>query len=401
MDVRNVIVLNREQALGEIAGVGADPGGGRRMAPKAVHRVLKITGLTSRQANIIKQEMLGKGGDAAVARGVLDCAAEKSDVLIMGTVKQIQAVTAKLKMQPFGLPALADRIREVLAALEGRRPFELECRGKILSIGRRTLIMGILNVTPDSFSDGGIFSDPGRAVDRAMQMREEGADIIDLGGESTRPGYRPVSAGEELDRILPVLKRLVREVDIPVSVDTTKAMVAARALEEGAHIINDQLALRGDPEMAGVVARYGAPLIIMHNQKGAEYRDLMGDMVIYFRESVDLARRAGIDRDKIVIDPGIGFGKTLQQNLEVMRRLGELSCLGLPVLLGASRKSMIGKTLDLPVDQRVEGTAATVALGIAWGVDMVRVHDVREMARVARMTDAVLRTPAPEGGGNG
>ncbi|MCL6610480.1 MAG: dihydropteroate synthase [Peptococcaceae bacterium] len=397
MGVRNVVILNRDQAKREIAGVGADGAGVRWMAPKAVHRVLKITGLSPRQANIIKQEMLGKGGDAAVARGVIDCSAEKSDVLVMGTVKQIEAMTVKLKMQPFGLPAVAGQIREVLCALEGRRPFRLDCRGKTLPIGFRTLVMGILNVTPDSFSDGGRFHDPGRAVEHALRMQEEGADIIDLGGESTRPGYRAVDAGEELRRILPVLTRLVRELDIPVSVDTTKASVAARAMEEGAHIINDQWALRGDPEMARVAARYGAPLIIMHNQHGTEYRDLMGDMVEYFRGSLALAREAGISRDRIIIDPGIGFGKTVEQNLEVMRRLKELDCLGLPVLLGTSRKSMIGKTLDLPVDQRVEGTAATVALGIASGVDIVRVHDVREMVRVARMTDAMVRTGPAEG----
>jgi dihydropteroate synthase len=391
MGVRNIVILNREQAAREIAAVGADAAGARWMAPKAVHRVLKISGLSPRQANIIKQEMLGKGGDAAVARGVIDCSAERSDVLVMGTVKQIEAMAAKLKMQPFGLPAIADRIREVIQAVEGRRPFHLDCRGKTLPIGCRTLIMGVLNVTPDSFSDGGKFYDSGVAVEHALRMQEEGADIIDLGGESTRPGYRGVSAEEELGRIMPVLARLVKELDIPVSVDTTKAVVASRALEEGAHIINDQWALRSDPEMAGVVARFGVPLIMMHNQNGTQYRDLMGDMVEYFRESLDKAREAGIDRNKIIIDPGIGFGKTVEQNLEVMRRLRELSCLGLPVLLGTSRKSMIGKTLDLPADQRVEGTAATVALGIAYGVDIVRVHDVREMARVARMTDAMVR----------
>ncbi|MFZ5633959.1 MAG: dihydropteroate synthase [Bacillota bacterium] len=381
----------------EIAAVGADQAGVRWLAPKAVHRVLKITGLSPKQANIIKQEMLGKGGDAAVDRGVIDCSAEKTDVLVMGTLKQIEAMAAKLKMQPFGLPALADRIREALSALEGRKPFHLDCRGKILPIGYRTLVMGILNVTPDSFSDGGVFYDPGRAVEHALEMQEEGADIIDLGGESTRPGHQGIDAEEEMKRIMPVLSRLVRELKIPVSVDTTKAVVARRVLEEGAQIINDQWALRSDPEMAGVAARYGAPLIIMHNQRGTEYRDLMGDMVEYFRESLARAREAGIDRDKIVIDPGIGFGKTLEQNLEVMRRLKELECIGLPVLLGTSRKSMIGKTLDLPVDQRMEGTAATVALGIAYGVDIVRVHDVKEMVRVARMTDAMVRAGREEG----
>ena len=391
VEVRNLVVLNREQAKREISMVGSDPGGWRWLAPKAVHRVLKISGLMPRQANIIKQEMLGKGGDAAVARGVIDCTAERSNVLVMGTVKQLEALIVKLKMQPFGLAALADQIREVLVSLEGRKPFNLDCRGKILPIGSRTLVMGILNVTPDSFSDGGQFFDAGRAVDQALRMESEGADIIDLGGESTRPGHQEITPQEEMQRIIPVLSRLVRELKIPVSVDTTKAEVAARALEEGANIINDQWALRGN-ELAAVVARYRSPLIIMHNQKGSEYNDLMGDMIRYFRESLALAGEAGIDRSNIIIDPGIGFGKTVKQNLETMRRLKELDCIGLPVLLGTSRKSMIGKTLDLPPGERVEGTAATVALGITYGADIVRVHDVKEMVRVARMTDAMVRT---------
>lgn len=393
MEVRNLVVLNREQAKREITRVGSDPGGWRWLAPKAVHRVLKISGLSPRQANIIKQEMLGKGGDAAVARGVIDCSAERSDVLVMGTVKQLEALIVKLKMQPFGLSALSDQIKEVLTSLEGRKPFNLDCRGKTLPLGTRTLVMGILNVTPDSFSDGGQFFDPGRALDQALRMEEEGADIIDLGGESTRPGHQEITPEEEMQRIMPVLSRLVRELKIPVSVDTTKADVAARALEEGAHIINDQWALRRS-EMAAVAARYRSPLIIMHNQKGTEYSDLMGDMIRYFRESLAMAGEAGIDRSSIIIDPGIGFGKTVEQNLETMRRLRELDCLGLPVLLGTSRKSMIGKTLDLPANERVEGTAATVALGITYGADIVRVHDVKEMVRVARMTDAMVRTGA-------
>lgn len=401
-NVRNIIIINREQALKEIAGVGSDLVGSRWMASKAVHRVLKISGLSPQQANIIKQEMLGKGGDAAVNRGVINCSVSTSDVLLMGTLRQMDSVASKLKMQPFGLSDLANHIQEVLTALEGRKPFNLDCRGKTLPIGYRTLIMGILNITPDSFSDGGRFMDPGRAVEHALRMQEEGADIIDLGGESTRPGYKSIDPEEEIKRVIPILSRLVKELNIPVSVDTAKAVVAVRALEEGAHIINDQWALRKDAQMAEVVARYGVPLVIMHNQKGTEYKELMGDMINYFRESIDIAYRAGIKKEKIIIDPGIGFGKNLDQNLEAMRRLKELDCIGLPVLLGTSKKSVIGKTLNLPTDQRVEGTAATVSLGIVNGVDIVRVHDVKEMVRVSRMTDAMVRviTEVADGGSN-
>lgn len=389
--VRNVVLSNQEEAREEISRVGSDSAGCRLMAPKAVHRVLKVTGLEPKQANIIKQEMLSRGGEAAVARGTVDGSVEKTDLLLMGTLKQFDGLIAKLKMQPFGLARLAGKIKAVLENLEGRRPYTLDCRGKTLIIGKRTLVMGVLNVTPDSFSDGGRYVKVEDAVKRARQMVDEGADIIDIGGESTRPGHTPVGPDEELRRVMPVLERLVKEIEVPISVDTFKAEVARRALEIGANIINDQWALRADKDMAGVVAQYGAPVVIMHNQQGTEYRDLMGDIIAYFRESIAMAEEAGIPREKIIIDPGIGFGKTLEQNLEVMRRLKELGCLGQPVLLGTSRKSMIGKTLDLPVDQRVEGTAATVAVGITFGVDIVRVHDVKEMVRVARMTDAMVR----------
>lgn len=392
MDIRVYCIEtgNKEQALKKIAWVGADEAGTRYMAPKAVHRLVMLEGVQPRQANIIKQEMLSKGGEAAVARGVIDCSIRETRVLLMGTLKQYDAFLAKLKSQPFGLPALADRIKEALKNREGFNPFDLDCRGKILRLGERTLVMGILNVTPDSFSEGGLFYDHGRALEHARQMVADGADIIDLGGESTRPGYEPVTEEEELERVMPVLKRLINEIPAPVSIDTTKSNVARRALEAGAHILNDQWSLRSDPEMASVAAEYGVPVIFMHNQKGTEYRDLVGDMVEYFQESIEIAMAAGIPPERLIVDPGIGFGKTVEQNLEAIRRLGELRCLGRPILLGTSRKSVIGKTLNLPADQRVEGTAATVAVGIANGADIVRVHDVKEMARVARMTDAIL-----------
>ena len=388
--VYSVMVENRDEAMRAMAFVGADRPGCRYMAPKAVHRLIMLEGVLPRQANILKQEMLGKGGEAAVSRGVVDCSVPESRVLLMGTLRQYEAFLAKLDAQPFGLPALAGRIREALAGQEGYRPYSLDCRGRTLALGVRTYVMGILNVTPDSFSDGGRYCDPGPAVERACRLVADGADIIDLGGESTRPGHSPVAEAEELARVIPVLKRLVNEIGVPVSVDTTKSAVARQALEAGAHIINDQRALLSDPAMAGVAAEYGAPLILMHNQEGTHYQDLIGDIVESFRESIRLAVQAGVARQKIIIDPGFGFGKKPEHNLEVLRRLKDLRCLGLPVLIGTSRKSTIGKVLDLPVDQRLEGTAATVAAGIVNGADFVRVHDVKEMARVARMTDAIV-----------
>ena len=390
-NLHNFEVLTRKRVLEEFKKIGVDPGGAGVMAPKAFHYLFKVYDLTPRQANILKQEMLGKGGDAAVARGCVDASIEKTDVLLIGTEKQYRAAIKKLRMQPFGLAKLAEQLEEALVNLRGRKVRVLECRGKHLVLGERTLVMGILNVTPDSFSDGGRFDSLESAVQQARRIVDEGADILDLGGESTRPGYTPISVEEELNRVIPVIKALVQEIDIPISVDTTKADVARAALQEGAHIINDQWSLRADPQIADVVAEYKAPLVMMHNQNSTDYKDLMGDMIRFFRESIDIALKAGIEHNNIIVDPGIGFGKTVEQNIETMRRLKELDCLGLPILLGTSRKSMIGKTLDLPPDQRVEGTGATVALGIAAGVDIVRVHDVKEMVRVSRMTDAIVR----------
>ncbi len=386
----SISVENKAEALRALASVGADDAGCRWMAPKAVHRLVMLEGVKPHQANIIKQEMLGKGGEAAVSRGVINNSVAETKVLLMGTLKQYEAFLTKLKGQPFGLAGLAGQIREILAGREGFSPYNLYCRDKSVCLGEKTLVMGILNVTPDSFSDGGRFCDPGLAVERATQMVEQGAGIIDLGGESTRPGHVPVPADEELARVLPVLQRLVCEITVPVSIDTTKAAVARAALEAGAHLLNDQWALQSDPALAALAAEYQVPVVLMHNRKEPGDGDLIGELVAYFRTVLDDAEKLGISRDKMIIDPGFGFGKTPRQNLELLRRLKELRCLGHPILLGTSRKSTIGKVLDLPVDQRVEGTAATVAVGIANGADIVRVHDVREMVRVARMTDAIM-----------
>ena len=271
----------------------------------------------------------------------------------------------------------------------------LDCRGKRLVLGERTLIMGILNVTPDSFSDGGNYTTVERAVRHAAQMAVEGADIIDIGGESTRPGHIPVSAEEELARILPVIEAVRREVDLPISVDTYKAEVARQALEAGAHIINDIWGFQRDPEMAKVVAGYRAPVVLMHNRTDEDYRGgFMHDLLQDLRRSVDIARQAGVPDACIILDPGFGFAKSMDQHLELMGRLAEVRALGYPVLVGTSRKRFIRYTLDVAVDDAVEGTAATVALAVAQGCDIVRVHDVKQMKRVAAMCDAIVRRPA-------
>lgn len=254
-----------------------------------------------------------------------------------------------------------------------------------------TLVAGILNVTPDSFSDGGRFAAVTAAVARVHAMVDEGADWIDLGGESTRPGHAPVGMDEELARVMPVLEAFAGELSRPISIDTTKAEVARRALRAGASIVNDQWGLQGDPAMAAVVAEFGAEVIVMHNRRDHEYDDLLGEIRAFLEQSVRIAESAGVPRERVIVDPGFGFGKTPAQNLELLRRLSELKELGQRILIGTSRKSMIGHVLaDTTPDDRLEGTAATVAVGIAFGADIVRVHDVRAMVRVARMTDAIM-----------
>lgn len=267
----------------------------------------------------------------------------------------------------------------------------LDCRGILLPIGEKTLIMGILNVTPDSFSDGGRYNNMDAAIRRAQEMVREGADIIDIGGESTRPGGEPVSLELELERVIPVVEALREHISVPISVDTYKAEVARQALEKGAHIINDIWGLKKDKDMAQVAADFGCPVIIMHNRTGGEYRDLVSDVVADLRESVRLAHDAGIADKQIILDPGIGFAKDYEQNLHLMNHLDQIVAMGYPVLLGTSRKSMIRRALNLPADDVVEGTAATVTLGIAQGCDIVRVHDVAVMKRVAMMTDAIVK----------
>ena len=257
---------------------------------------------------------------------------------------------------------------------------------------RRTVIMGIVNVTPDSFSDGGKFDDVDRAVEHALQLAAEGADIIDIGGESTRPGHEPIPADVELRRVLPVIERLVPRCQVPISIDTTKPQVAEAAIAAGARILNDQHGLLGDSQLSAVAARHGVIVIAMHNKQSPEFGDIMSEIIAGLERSLERADEAGLGRNRVIVDPGFGFGKTPAQNLEVLRRLAELKVLERPILIGTSRKSMIGNVLTTTTpSDRVEGTAATVALGISFGADIVRVHDVRAMARVAQMADAIVR----------
>jgi len=265
------------------------------------------------------------------------------------------------------------------------------CSGSEFRWGERTYVMGIINVTPDSFSGDGLSGDVEAAVAQGKRFVAEGADILDVGGESTRPNADPVSAEEELCRVIPVIERLAAEVTVPVSVDTYRYEVARRALSAGARMINDIWGLGHDPRLGDLAAVHGVPIVLMSNQRDGKRLDIVPEVIASLRRSIALAVDRGVPRQNIIVDPGVGFGKTLEQNLEIVRRLDELKCLKRPILIGTSRKSMIGLVLNLSPDQRLEGTAATVAISIAKGADIVRVHDVAQMVRVCRMSDAVVR----------
>jgi dihydropteroate synthase len=277
------------------------------------------------------------------------------------------------------------------------------CGSLELRWGERTYVMGILNVTPDSFSGDGVGDDVEAAVVRAKRLAEEGADIIDVGGESTRPGAPPVSAEEELRRVIPVIERLAAELSVPVSIDSYKSEVAEKALEAGALMLNDQWGLKRDPRLAGLAARWNVPIILMSNQRdkggydaalkrdAADYADPIVEIISSLKRSLEIASEYSVPKENVILDPGIGFGKSWRYDLEIIRRLAELKELGMPLLIGPSGKSFIGKVLDLPVAERLEGTAASVAIGIANGADIVRVHQVKPMVRVCRMCDAIVR----------
>lgn len=268
----------------------------------------------------------------------------------------------------------------------------MEIGGKAVCFGERSYIMGILNVTPDSFSDGGDYTDINKAVDHAKEMIMQGADMIDIGGESSRPGYQEISAQEEMRRVLPVIERLRKETDTIISLDTAKASVAQAGIECGAHIINDIWGLQRDPDMMKVAAKYDVPVIVMHNQQTTEYEgDMIEEIKKYFLHSIQIAQEAGLKKERLILDPGIGFGKDVEQNMAVMRSLSEFRDMGYPVLLGTSRKRMIAAVLQVPPKERTLGNTATTVIGIMQGVDIFRVHDVKENVQTAQMTDAIMR----------
>jgi dihydropteroate synthase len=396
--VKIIKIEDSAQAAEVFKKIGVDPYGIAAMAQKTICLNVLLADQPCKIANIIKQEMLSVGGDAAVARGSVACSIKKTDILIIGTVKQIMALAKKIEKQPFGLDIIAQDLRQLIENY-GRKEYILKTAQREIHLGQKTLIMGILNVTHDSFSDGGLYYSQQKAIDHGLQMIAEGVDIIDVGGESTRPDAAAVSTREELKRVIPVICALSLQKNIPLSIDTTKAQVAGEAVAAGAEIVNDVSALQGDRRMAKTVRENGAALIIMHMrgkpqnmQKGnLTYNDLMNEIVVHLQKSITRAVAAGIGKDGLVIDPGIGFGKTPEDNYRIINNLAELKALGLPIMVGTSRKSFIGRITGGDPPERIEGTATTVTAAILNGCHIVRVHDVAFMKKVAAVTDAIVR----------
>ncbi len=395
--VRTIKIKSVEEAAAIFRKIGVDPYGIDAMAQKTINVNILLEKQPCKIANIIKQEMLSIGGDAAVARGSVSCSIPASDILIMGTIKQILTLVKKIEKQPFGLKLIARNTAGILYNINQNEYVLKTCRRKII-LGKKTMVMGILNVTPDSFSDSGLFYSPQKAIEHGLRMVDEGADIIDIGGESTRPGSRSVAVNTELKRVLPVIEGLIRKTRIPISVDTKKAEVARLAVDAGAEIINDISALNGDKKMAEIISKTHAAAILMHmrgkprNMQKANlaYDNLMREITDYLKISSEKALKAGIEKDCIVIDPGIGFGKTAEDNYKIIKNLSELKVLGMPVMIGTSRKSFIGKITGGEPDERTEGTGATVAAAIMNGCHIIRVHDVAAMKKVAAVTDAIV-----------
>lgn len=391
-----MLEISREYLRSEMEKIGADPACFPLFERKADVILLKVYGVPAPGASIIKQEMLSLGGDAVVNRYTVNCKVERSDVLLMGTKKQYQALIKKLEAQNFF------ELNEVRLKLkkyfQDRKLDFIESPWGRKVTFERTQLMGIINVTPDSFFAGSRKESEEEVLKTASRMIEDGADILDIGGLSTRPGSEPVDEEEELRRVVPAVKAIRREFPlIPISVDTYRAKVAKEALDAGADVINDISGLQFDPNLAKVAAEYKAPLVIMHikgtpkdMQQNPSYEDVIREIAEYFLERMEFALSSGIRPENIILDPGIGFGKSYEHNLEILNRLKEFRSLKKPLLIGASRKTFIGKALGgLPPEERLEGTLAVTALCALNGVEIVRVHDVKENKRVLDLVEAV------------
>jgi dihydropteroate synthase len=379
---------------------GVDPRGIAIIEQKAAAIVLRIDLVAAPVANIIKQQLLSIGGDAAVHRDVITGGPAQSSVYIIADRNRLAQLPAKFARQPFGLAEIGAGIERLLGAME-RPPARVGLPRGEIDLATGPIVMGVLNVTPDSFSDGGAFLDPGAAHERALAMIEEGARIIDIGGESTRPGAAEMGAETELGRVMPVLRRLGGAIPVPLSIDTRRAAVARAALDAGAAIVNDISGLRHDPAMIETVRDSGAAAVVMHMQGTPEtmqanpsYTDVTGEIIAWFEERTAELVRDGIDRDKIIVDPGLGFGKRLEDNLTILNELGDFAGLGFPVMVGYSRKSFIGRITSREPVMRLHGGLAALAKCLAGGAAFIRVHDVRETIDFLKVWKAIEGTEA-------
>lgn len=404
-NARVLCLESNDEIVSEMKKIHAEDIGIEHMLPKSEHYLVKLEGIRCPIAHILKEAFLSNGGDAVIARGVITATVSNTDAILIGTYKQYKNVISSLKEQQFGSEALACEIENAISNFDSlpRLPDiksieNDKIRGMYQKIGQKTLVMGILNVTPDSFSDGGKYNNLPEAIKHAQELIEAGADIIDIGGETTKPGCDPLSVEEEIKRIVPLISELADKIDVPISVDTYKAAAAEAALDNGALIINDISAASFDSDMPQLIAQRHCPTVIMHikgtpksMQVNPIYEDLIGEVYSFLNERIKALADAGADEKMLIIDPGFGFGKTAENNLELIRRLKEFKSLGLPILMGTSRKSTIGKILgDVPPTARIFGTAATVALSVANGANIVRVHDVKEMSQVCKIADAII-----------
>ena len=397
MKVRVKEIKNKKELSEYLKKLGNTPEGIKILSQKGKTYLFEIEGIDTRGANILKQDAISVGGDCAVPRSASTFKPGKWTVLLMVNERELKRLTEKLKAQPYGLKQIGEELRRVFENYQ-KEEFSIVYRGRELPL-KRPVIMGILNVTPDSFSDGGRFNRVDAAVKRCEEMLNEGAKIIDIGGESTRPGSEPVPVEEELRRVVPVIEEIREQLgsDFFISVDTYKSRVAEEALKAGADIVNDISGFRFDGRMAEVVAQFKCPAVVMHikgtpknMQENPYYEDVMGEILDYFQEVFKRAEEKGVEREQLIVDPGIGFGKRLVDNLCILKNLRELKVLGRPILIGASRKSFIGKITGVEVpEERLAGSISAAVIGAMNGASIVRVHDVKETVEALELLSAV------------
>jgi dihydropteroate synthase len=380
---------------GEVASCGVKKSRVEDALHSIEHFTIKLEGVPAPECVVLKYRMLEAGGTVFFSESVVEKGAQFSDIILTGSRRQFRVLRESLQNEGFDLPTLG---REILELIEHycRDSFVISYTGGSLTLADRPLLVGVINVTPDSFSDGGDFFSPERALEHGLALAEEGADILDVGGESTRPGAQPVPVAEELRRVVSVISALREKTSVPVSIDTYKAEVAVEAIAAGAKMVNDITGLFGHSAMAEVVAEHKVPVVLMHikgtpkdMQTSPRYKDLISEIIRRLRQSLERAKSCGIDFEKTIIDPGIGFGKTVQHNLEILDRLDEIRSLGRPIMVGTSRKSFIGNILGVPPKERILGTAASSAIAIYKGAKLLRVHDVRETKQVLKVTNAI------------